>query len=97
MGPRLDRRARSPVACSATLIGVQHAMSAMASVGLVACVVGWTSPLRAERSSPNAAVSTDGTDRQQTRQSRLVNQTRLTTGQNRMVAKRVRSTKPTRA
>ena len=34
----------------AHVIGVQQAMSVMASVSLVACVVGWTSPLRLERS-----------------------------------------------
>lgn len=40
------------------VIGVQHAMSAMASLALVACVIGWTSPLRStSRPQPHEALS----------------------------------------
>jgi hypothetical protein len=40
----------------AHLVGVQHAMSVMASVGVVACIVGWTSPLRWDRSPTDGRV-----------------------------------------
>lgn len=30
----------------AHVLGTQHAMAAMASVGMLACIIGWTSPLR---------------------------------------------------